>query len=57
MGREDYKSNRMEQNRTTFKSELKKIEPLSDECMAYIKLRGLTKETAKHFELVTYKDK
>ena len=55
LGREDYKSNRMEQNRTTFKSELKKIEPLSDECMAYIKLRGLTEETVKHFELVTYK--
>ena len=51
----DYKSNQMEKNRATFQVEIKKIEPLSDECMKYIKLRGITVETAKFFELATYK--
>ena len=37
----DYKSNQMEKNRATFQAEIKKIEPLSDECMKYIKLREL----------------
>ena len=56
LGREDYKSNHMEKSRTTFRSEINKLKSLSDDCMAYIKKRGLTEETAKAFELMTFEN-
>lgn len=54
LGKDDFKANRMEQNRKSFQSELKKLQPVSDECLKYIKVRGLTEDTAKFFELATY---
>ncbi len=56
LGREDYKSNYMEKSRTTFRGEVSKLKPLSDDCMVYIKKRGLTEETAKAFELMTFEN-
>ena len=57
LGKDDYKSNHMDQSRSIFKTELKKIESLSADCMAYIEKRKITQETVKHFELATYEGK
>ena len=51
----DYKKTRIQKNRDIFLEEAKKVGPITKECMDYIKLRGITEETVKKFNLGTYK--
>jgi len=51
LGTMDYKATSMQINRDTFSSELPNIKPLTQECVDYIKLRGLTDETISKFKL------
>lgn len=55
LGEDDYKNTSMQKKRNTFVDEVKKIEPINDECISYIKSRGLTDETISKFDLKTYK--
>ncbi len=51
----DSEVNHMQKNRETFVSEIKKVGPINQDCINYIKLRGITEETIKKFNLGTYK--
>lgn len=53
--KEDYKSTSMQQNRNLFAEEIKNITLLTKECMQYINLRGITKETTEEFNIKSYK--
>ena len=55
LGKEDYKTTSMQQNRDIFTEELKNITSITKECISYINLRGLTKDTVKEFNLKSYK--
>lgn len=57
LGKSDYKETTMHETRNKFTEELKNIKPISSECVAYLKTRGLTEETIKYFELRTYQGK
>jgi twinkle protein len=50
----DYKQTSMQKNRDIFQSELKHITPITEECIEYIKLRGITEETINKFNLKSY---
>lgn len=52
---EDYSNSTIKKNRDTFETESKKVGSISKECIDYIKLRGITEETIKKFNLGTYK--
>lgn len=54
LGEPDTTRKSMSVKRDEFKEELKKISELSDECIAYMKLRGLTEETMNAFQIKTY---
>lgn len=53
----DYKGLSMQRNRETFTSQIKELKPISQECIDYIAIRGIAKETVEAFELKTYKDR
>ena len=55
LGESEHGKKPMVKSRNEFTEELKHIKPINQECMDYVKLRGLTKETAEHFKLMTYK--
>lgn len=55
LGKENYKETSMQQNRETFTDEIKKVGELTEECLKYINLRGITKETAEEFKVSSYK--
>ena len=57
LGTEDYKQTSMQKNRDKFQDEVKKIVPITQPCIDYIKKRGLTEETIKKFQLMTYDGK
>lgn len=50
----DYKKTNIQKNRDTFVEEMKKVTPITKECIDYIKLRGITEDTIKKFNLGTY---
>jgi len=54
---DDYKNFSMQRNRDTFTSQVKELKPVTQECIDYIVLRGITKETIEAFELKSYKDR
>ena len=55
LGKDDYKSTSMQQNRDIFTEEVRKIIPITQECIEYINKRGITEETIKQFNIVSYK--
>ena len=55
LGDGDLQEKPMVKNRNEFENQLKNIKPLSKECTDYIKLRGITEETADNFKIKTYK--
>lgn len=56
LGVEEHAKTTLEIKRNEFREELKKIKPITQECIDYIKLRGLTEETIKAFELMSYEN-
>lgn len=54
LGETDYKNTSIQKNRDAFVEEIKKVGPITKECIDYIKLRGITEETIKKFNLGTY---
>lgn len=54
LGETEYKDTSIKKNRDTFVEEIKKVAPISQQCVDYIKLRGITEETIKKFNLGTY---
>lgn len=55
LGTEDYKNTSMQKGRDSFLEESKKVTPITDECIKYVKARGITEETIKIFNLGSYK--
>ena len=53
LGTTDHKSTTMQVNRDVFSQELENIRPITQECVNYIKLRGLTEETISRFILMS----
>ncbi|HCS73019.1 MAG TPA: hypothetical protein DIW17_04000 [Clostridiales bacterium] len=54
LGEVEHTQTSIYRNRMTFQDELKKITPITQECIDYIKLRGLTEKTIKQFQLMSY---
>ena len=54
LGKEEHSKTSIYKNRMTFDTELKKLAPITQECINYIKLRGLTEGTIKQFQLMSY---
>lgn len=54
MGDTEYAQTSIYKNRMTFQDELKKIAPITAECVEYIKRRGLDEETIKQFQIMSY---
>ena len=54
LGTEDYKKTSMQTNRDTFIENLKKIVPITEECISYIGKRGINKTTINDFKLTSY---
>lgn len=46
--------NKLEDKRNIFNKELLKVKEITKECIEYIKLRGITEDTIKHFRLKSY---
>jgi len=57
LGVEDYKKTSMQINRDTFSEQLKKVKPITDECIEYIGKRGITPTTINEFKLGSYDGK
>ena len=57
LGKDDYKQTSMQINRNEFTNECKSIQPISEECIKYINLRGITRATITEFKLATYQNK
>ncbi len=55
LGEPDPNRQPMSMKRDEFNQELRKIEPITADCIEYIGHRGLTADTVKHFELSSYK--
>lgn len=55
LGETSYKETSIQQNRDKFTTEVTKIISITQECVDYIKLRGITEDTIKYFKLATYK--
>lgn len=53
--KDDYVKTDIYKNRATFDTELKRLSPIAPECIDYITVRGITEETVKCFQLMTYK--
>lgn len=54
LGETDYKNTSIQKNRDTFVEESNKVGPITKECIDYIRLRGITEDTIKKFNLGTY---
>lgn len=54
LGEDDYKNTSIQKNRDTFTEEVKKVQPINQQCIDYIKLRGIEEETIRKFNLGTY---
>lgn len=54
LGETDYKKTSIQKNRDIFTDEAKKVGAINQECIDYIKLRGITKDTITKFNLGTY---
>ena len=54
---DDYTKLSMQRNRETFTSQIKNLSPINQECIDYIKKRGITEETIQAFKVQTYKDR
>lgn len=54
LGESEYSDTTIKKNRDTFIEKSKKVSPITQECIDYIKLRGITEETIKKFNLGTY---
>lgn len=50
----DYRKTSIQKNRDIFVEEIKKVGTITTECINYIKLRGITEDTIKKFNLGTY---
>lgn len=55
LNEDDVKATTMQKSRTTFMDEARKVIDITQECIEYIKLRGITEDTIKTFKLGTYK--
>lgn len=55
LGKDDYKKTSIQKNRDIFTTEIKNVKAISQECIDYVKLRGITKDTVKKFNLGTYR--
>lgn len=55
LGEVEYTQTSIYKNRITFQEELKKITPITQDCIEYIKLRGLSDETIKYFQIMSYR--
>lgn len=55
LGADSYKDTTMQKSRDSFEVEAKKITAITQECINYIKTRGIREETIKEFNLGTYK--
>lgn len=51
---DDYKNTAIQKNRDAFKKESDKVTPITEECIKYIKLRGINEQTIKEFNLGSY---
>lgn len=56
LGVDNYKDTSMQKSRDTFYSESKKVADITEECIKYIKSRGIKEETIKQFNLCSYKN-
>jgi twinkle protein len=54
LGETEHTQTSIYKNRMTFQDELKKITPITQECIDYIKRRGLLEETISQFQLMSY---
>lgn len=54
LGNEEYNKTSIKKNRDVFTEEAERVSPISQECIDYIKSRGITEETIKDFKLGTY---
>lgn len=54
LGETDYKNTSIQKNRDTFVEEVKKVNSITKECIDYIKIRGISEDTIKKFNLGTY---
>jgi len=57
LDKEDYKQTSMQTNRNVFTENIKKVMPITKECVEYIGKRGITEATIKEFDLATYENK
>ena len=57
LGADDYKKTSMQINRDTFTDNLKKIVPITKECIEYISKRGINTTTINEFKLTSYDGK
>ncbi len=55
LGEASYDNTQIKKSRDNFISESKKVTLINQECIDYIKLRGITEETINKFQLGTYK--
>ncbi len=55
LGETEYKETTIYKNRNSFVNESNKVIPITQECIDYIKLRGINEDTIKHFKLGSYK--
>lgn len=55
LGGEEYSNTSIKSNRDKFQQEVNKVQPINEECISYINLRGITEETIKEFNLGTYR--
>lgn len=54
LGVDDYKKTKIQKNRDTFLERIKSVKAITQECIDYIKLRGITETTITKFGLGTY---
>ncbi|WP_353096357.1 DnaB-like helicase C-terminal domain-containing protein [Tissierella praeacuta] len=54
LGKSNHNHTTIQKNRDAFLQEIRKITPITKECIDYIKLRGITESTIKKFNLATY---
>lgn len=54
LGQESHENTQIKKSRDNFLDESKKVTAINQECIDYIKLRGITEETIKRFMLGTY---
>ena len=56
LGATTYKDTQMQKSRDDFIEEVKKVTPITNDCISYIKTRCITEDTIKHFNIGTYKN-